>query len=222
MKLNCKNENLIKMKNIYIIAIVSFIIASCGGGTSVETVLASNDLKQIRQKKTALDAQQQEITAQLKQIEEKIKELDPQEKIPLITTFTAEKTVFSHYLELQGNVSTKQNLVMYPEMSGILTRVLVKEGQRVRKGQLLAKIDDGGLAQQLAQVEVQTQLAKTTFERQKRLWDQKIGSEIQYLEAKTNYESQQNIVNQIKKQLGKTSVTAPFSECSKCRAISIN
>ncbi|NAS31813.1 efflux RND transporter periplasmic adaptor subunit [Flavobacteriaceae bacterium R38] len=201
------------MKKIYIIAIVSLIITSCGGGsgTSIESVLASNDLKQIRQKKTALDAQQKEILDQLKQLEAKIKELDPQEKIPLTTTFSAKESLFLHYLELQGNVSTKQNLVMYPEAAGILSRVFVKEGDRVKKGQLLARIDDGGLAQQLAQVEVQAQLAKTTFERQKRLWDQKIGSEIQYLEAKTNYESQKNAVDQIKKQLSKTSVTAPFS-----------
>ncbi len=199
------------MKNLYIL--FALVLVSCGGnsGASVETVLASNDLKQIRQKKTALDAQQQELVLQLKQLEDKIKELDPQAKIPLITTFVAEETVFSHYLELQGNVSTKQNLVMYPEMSGILTRVFVKEGDRVRKGQILAKIDDGGLSQQLAQFEVQAQLAKTTFERQKRLWDQKIGSEIQYLQAKTNYESQINATNQIKKQLARTSVTAPFS-----------
>jgi len=98
--------------------------------------------------------------------------------VPLITTITAQSEEFKHYLELQGSVSTKQNLVIYPEMSGILTRVYVKEGQKVSKGQLLAKIDDGGLSQQVAQLQIQADLAKTTFERQKRLWDQKIGSEI--------------------------------------------
>lgn len=81
----------------------------------------------------------------------------------------------------------------------------------VSKGQLLATIDDGGLNQQLSQMETQLALAKTTFERQERLWKDKIGSEIQYLQAKTNYEAQQKSVNQLKQQLEKTTITAPFS-----------
>ena len=131
--------------------------------------------------------------------------------MPLITTFTAKQEVFNHYLELQGSVNTKNNLVIFPEYSGILTRVYVKEGQRVYKGQTLAKIDDGGMSQQLAQAQIQANLAKTTFERQQRLWNQKIGSEIQYLQAKSTYEAQEQAVNQIKQQLGKTIVRAPFS-----------
>ena len=101
--------------------------------------------------------------------------------------------------------------MIYPEYAGTLSRVLVKEGQRVSKGQTLARIDDGGLSSQVAQLESQEALAKTTFERQKRLWDQKIGSEIQYLQTKTQYESAKNAVAQIKSQLGKTTVRAPFS-----------
>lgn len=119
--------------------------------------------------------------------------------------------MFKHYLELQGNVNTKNLLVLYPEYNGVLTKVYVKEGQKVRKGEVLAKIDDGGLSQQLAQAEIQTNLAKTTFERQERLWNQKIGSEIQYLQAKSNYEAQAEAVNQIKQQIAKTVVRAPFS-----------
>ena len=96
-------------------------------------------------------------------------------------------------------------------MPGILKSILVKEGQRVVKGQLLATIDDGGLSSQVAQLEATTALAKTTFERQKRLWDQEIGSEIQFLQAKTNYEAQENTLKQLKSQLSKASVRAPFS-----------
>jgi RND family efflux transporter MFP subunit len=87
----------------------------------------------------------------------------------------------------------------------------VKEGQQVSKGQLLASIDDGGMASQLSQLETQADLAKTTFERQERLWNQKIGSEIQYLQAKTTYEAAQSAVKQIKSQLGKSTIRAPFS-----------
>jgi RND family efflux transporter MFP subunit len=87
----------------------------------------------------------------------------------------------------------------------------VFEGQNVSKGQLLASIDDGGMSQQIAQMKVQLSLAKTTFERQKRLWEQKIGSEIEFLQAKATYEGQQNAVNQMQSQLDKTSIRAPFS-----------
>ena len=140
-----------------------------------------------------------------------ISKKDTLKKLPLITAFTAKSTIFTHYLEIQGNVKTKQNILVYPEMPGILRKIFVQEGQRVTKGQLLATIDDGGLSNQVAQVEATTQLAKTTFERQKRLWEQKIGSEIQFLQTKTNYEAQTNALKQLKSQQAKASVRAPFS-----------
>ncbi len=201
------------MKYFYLTVVSAIILTSCGGENkqSVEDIIASKDLELIRKKKTELDAKAQEISTQLKELEKEIKVLDPQEKIPLITTFAAKETVFNHFVELQGNVSTKQNVVIYPEFSGTLTRVYVKEGQKVSKGQILAKIDDGGLSQQLTQLQIQADLAKTTFERQERLWNQKIGSEIQYLQAKSSYEAQEQAVSQLKQQVGKTVVRAPFS-----------
>ena len=201
------------MKHIFTIVLTSLLIMSCGGdkNQSVENILETGTLEQIRVKRGEVVAEQQEIAEQLKQLDDRIAVLDTTKKIPLITTFTAKQSVFNHYLELQGNVSTKNNLVIFPEYSGILSRVYVKEGQKVLKGQTLAKIDDGGMSQQLAQAQIQANLAKTTFERQERLWNQKIGSEIQYLQAKSTYEAQEQAVNQIKQQLGKTIVRAPFS-----------
>lgn len=201
------------MKNIYTLLIVTLILTSCGGGKkqSVEDVIATENLEKIRLKRSEIVSKQQEIAGQLKQLDHKISVLDTTKKIPLITTFIAKHEVFNHYLELQGNVSTKNVLVIFPEFSGVLSKVYVKEGQKVNKGQLLAKIDDGGLSQQLAQAEIQANLAKTTFDRQERLWNQKIGSEIQYLQAKSNYEAQSQVVNQIKQQVSKTSVKAPFT-----------
>ena len=201
------------MKNILAIILVTLLLASCGNNKnrSVEDIVASNNLEQIRKKKSELDTKQQELNAQIMQLEIKIKELDPQEKIPLITTFAIKEKVFNHYIELQGNVNTKQNLVIYPEFAGILSKVYVVKGQQVSKGEILAKIDDGGLSQQVAQLQIQVALAKTTFERQERLWNQKIGSEIQYLQAKSSYEAQQKAVSQLQKQVGKTIVRAPFS-----------
>ena len=201
------------MKYIYSLVLLTILLTSCGGdkNKSVEDIIATNNLETIRQKKAELDVSAQAISAQLKQLEKSIKELDPQEKIPLITTFHAKEAVFNHFVELQGNVNTKQNLVIYPEFSGVLSRVYVKEGQKVSKGQILAKIDDGGLSQQLSQIKIQADLAKTTFERQERLWNQKIGSEIQFLQAKAAYESQLEATKQLQQQVGKTLVRAPFS-----------
>ncbi|MBQ0736232.1 efflux RND transporter periplasmic adaptor subunit [Aquimarina celericrescens] len=201
------------MKKVLTIIYTSLLLISCGGndGKSIEKIIEKGDLQALRAKRTEIVAEQQTVADQLKQIDEAIATLDTVQKLPLVTTIMAKDTLFNHFLELQGNVETKQNIVLYPEMSGILTRVYVDKGQKVSKGQLLARIDDGGLSQQLSQVEVQAQLAKTTFDRQKRLWEQKIGSEIQYLEAKTNFEAQQNAVNQIKRQLAKTTINAPFS-----------
>merc|ERR1711939_135986 len=181
------------MKNLLLLFSVGFLLSSCGGGgdnNSLEAVLSSGDVATLQAKKDELVTQQQDIQQQVKQLDAKLKELNPERNVPLITTFVATDTLFKHYVELQGGVETKQNLVITPEMGGILERVYVKEGDKVAKGQLLAKIDDGGLSQQLAQLQVQADLAKTTFERQERLWNQKIGSEIQYLQAKSNYEGQ--------------------------------
>jgi RND family efflux transporter MFP subunit len=186
---------------------------SCSGDkkNSVESVIDKGDLEIIRKKRGELVNNQQALNDQISLLDEKIKTLDTTKNIPLITTFNAKTEVFNHVLELQGNVTTKDLLTITPEYNGILTNVYVKEGQKVNKGQLLAKIDDGGLSQQIAQFKIQADLAKTTFERQKRLWEQKIGSEIQFLQAKSNYESQQEAVNQLNQQIGKTLVRAPFS-----------
>ncbi len=200
------------MKKILILLITTTFLISCGDGAkTLENVIESGSLSEIRAKKDEIAAQQQAITAQMKRLDDAISKLDTIKKNPLVTTFGAKNEVFNHYLELQGNVMTKQNVIVYPEMSGLLTSVYVKEGQSVSKGQLLARIDDGGLGQQVAQMQIQADLAKTTFERQERLWNQKIGSEIEYLQAKSNYEGQQKAVGQMQSQLGKTGIRAPFS-----------
>lgn len=201
------------MNKIITLIIITVLFSACGekDQTSVESIIESKDLKSIRLKKTELVTQQNEIKEQIKRLDIVISELDIDSKVPLITTFIVKEQIFTHYLELQGNVTTKDLLVIYPEYSGILTNVYVSEGQWVKKGQVLGKIDDGGLSQQLAQLKIQLELAKTTFERQQRLWDQKIGSEMQYLQAKSNYEAQAMAISQLEQQVSKTVITAPFS-----------
>ena len=201
------------MKKIYITVIASLVLLSCGGDkkNSTEAVIEKGDLTQLRAKRGELITQSDALLAEIAKIDEAIGKLDENHKLALITTIAAKDTVFNHYLELQATVQTKQNIVLNAEYGGVLQQVYVKEGQRVSKGQTLAKIDDGGLGSQLAQMETQAALAKTTFERQQNLWNQKIGSEIQYLQAKTNYEAQVKAVSQMKAQIAKTVVRAPFS-----------
>ena len=200
------------MRKIFILTVTSAFLVSCGGKEqTVEAVLASNDLTQIRAKKDELSTKSQDIATQIKQLDAAIAKLDTNKKVPLITTIKANAKEFVHYLELQGSVQTKKNVLVYPEVPGQLVSVFVKEGQRVVKGQSLARIDDGGLSNQLAQLEANEALAKTTFERQKRLWDQRIGSEIQYLQAKTNYEAQKNAVTNLRKNIAKYTIKAPFT-----------
>lgn len=201
------------MKKIYTIFAIILVFSSCGGQKeqSLSDVIASKDLAQIRAKKSELDNKMQQISAEIKLLNTEIEILDTLKRVPLVTAIKLKNEVFTHFLELQGNVTTKQNVLIYPEVAGTLEKVFVKEGQKVSKGQALGRIDNGGLEQQVAQLEATTALAKTTFERQKRLWDEKIGSEIQYLQTKTNYEASKNQLAQLKKQIDKFTIRAPFS-----------
>lgn len=200
------------MRKIVSLIVITLVFAACGSESAktVEDIIASNDLKKIREKKAELDGQQKEISDKIKLISEAIDKLDTLKKNPLVTALTLKDENFVHYVEFQGNVKTNQNVLIYPEMAGLLQEVFVQEGQYVKKDEVIATIDDGGMKQQLAQIEAAAQLAETTYERQKRLWDQKIGSEIQFLQTKTDYLAKKNQVEQMTKQLAKYQITAPF------------
>lgn len=204
-----------KIKNLISIIIIALTVISCSDTKteklSIDGLIVEGNEVALKKRQIELKAQQQTLNEGLKKIDHALNGDDSNSRNPLVTTFIAEESNFMHYLELQGNVVTKQNIILYPEFSGTLINMYVKEGQTVKKGQKLARIDDGGLSQQIAQVEVQVSLAETTYQRQKRLWDQKIGSELQYLQAEAAYKSQQNSLKQLQVQLGKTIVRAPFS-----------
>ncbi|MUP45323.1 efflux RND transporter periplasmic adaptor subunit [Gramella sp. BOM4] len=201
------------MKKLILLAGIFGLFIACGNNQeqSIDDVISSGDLSQIRAKKAELSNEQSELSKEIDQLDEAIKKLDKNRNYALVRVDTLNPTTFKHYAEVQGNVATDENIVIYPEYSGILTSVKVDEGDRVSKGQVLATIDDGGLRNQLSELQAQAQLAKTTFEKQERLWNQNIGSEIQYLEAKTNYEALQSSVSRLEAQLAKTVVRAPFS-----------
>ena len=195
------------MKKILIISALSLLLFSCGkkeNNTNIDTLIKSKNV-------TALQAKKALIQSDLAKIDEALATLDVKKDEALVSVLTLKDTVFSHYLEVQGSVNTKENILVQPEFQGTLVVLNVKAGQRVSKGQVLGKIDDAGLSQQVASLENQYSLAKTTYERQKNLWDQKIGSEMQYLQAQTQMVSAQRGVAQIKAQLTKTVIRAPFT-----------
>ena len=195
------------MKKIILTSVLSLLLFSCGkkeDNTNIDTLITSKNVKELQAKKAL-------IQADLAKIDDALALLDVRKEEALVSVLTLKDTIFSHYLEIQGNIDTKENILVQPEYQGTLIALNVKAGQRVSKGQILGKIDDAGLSQQVASQENQYALAKTTFERQKNLWNQKIGSEIQYLQAQTQMISAQRGVAQIKAQLAKTVIKAPFT-----------
>lgn len=198
------------MKKIFII--VSSLIFSCESeNKSVSEVIASNNIELIKLKREEINNKQQEIYKKLNLIDLKLNELENNSKNPIVSTSRIIKQDFKNYVELQGDVKSEKIISIYPEFSGIINEIFVKSGESVDKGQILATIDDGGLKQQLSQLQITYNLAKTTYERQERLWGQKIGSEIQYLESKSMFEAQSKAIEQLTKQLNKTIIKAPFS-----------
>ncbi|NDI97968.1 efflux RND transporter periplasmic adaptor subunit [Flavobacterium sp. LaA7.5] len=202
------------MKKVLYISALSLVLFSCGekeGKVNVDEVIESKDLTKIKESRNVIHSEYEKLAADLARLDAAIDSLDPNKKLPLVQSLIIKDTAFTHYIEIQGNVDTKQNIIIYPEMSGVLQQLNVKAGQKVAKGQVLAIIDDGGIGSQVAQAKAQLSLAQTTFDRQKRLWDQKIGSEMQFLEAQTNLKSQQKVVAQLQSQQEKTIIKAPFS-----------
>lgn len=194
------------MKKILLFAAIPFLLYSCGEQeNNVDVLIKSKNLVAIKAKRDLLQADLSKIDAALVTLDVK------KQEEALVSVLQVKDTVFNHYLEVQGNVKTKENILIQPEMPGNLIALNVKAGQRVLKGQVLGRTDDGGMSQQLAAVENQYELAKTTFERQKNLWNQKIGSEIQYLQAQTQMIGLQKSVLQMKAQLSETVIRAPFS-----------
>jgi RND family efflux transporter MFP subunit len=198
------------MKKLYYLFII--LILSCSENKStIEEVLKSTNIELLKDKRDQLTNIQQETYQKINLIDSRIKAISNESKDPIVYIKKIEESTFKHYVELQGDVKSDKIISIFPEFSGIIKEIKVNSGDNVFKGQKLAIIDDGGLKQQLAQLKISFELVKTTYERQKRLWEQKIGSEIQYLESKSIYEAQKQAIDQINKQLDKTIIKAPFA-----------
>lgn len=200
------------MKYISYLSILALLLLiSCNEKEkSVEDIIENGSKSELKQKRESLNKEMRDLKTKITKLDEKLADFEETSEYALVEAMELTPKTFRHYVKVQGDVTTDQNIMIYPEFSGVLETIFIKEGDEVKKGQKLAKIDEGGLSSQLAEMQARLDLAKTRFERQKRLWDENIGSEIQYLEAKTTYEQLENSVEQMKSQLNKSVIYAPF------------
>lgn len=191
------------IKNTLYLLLAALLLASCGEEKS--------DLEVLKKEHSELKKEYDAIGKELAKLEQKMADMDTTRKLTLVTTLPAMQRDFEHYFEVQGVVESDQNITMFPEMGGTITNITVREGQSVRKGQLLVSMDADVLIQNIKEVQSALELANTVYERQNRLWAQKIGSEMQYLEAKNRKESLETSLKGLEAQLAKMRVRAPFS-----------
>lgn len=177
---------------------------------------AQDDLTAKKEKLESLKGDLAKINTKIKALEAEISDLDPEyaernKKSILITTAAARKGEFTHFVEVTGSVLSKRNVNISAETVGRVLEVPAIEGMRVNRGQILAIIDSEAIERNIAEMENSLELAKTIFEKQERLWEQKIGTEIQYLEAKNRKEGLEKSLASLKTQLDKAYVRAPFN-----------
>ena len=199
------------MKKFYI-SILTLIIISCNssGSSSITSLIDNGDLDGLKKRKKEYVDTMNTMQVELNEINDGIAFLDENEKLTLVSNYEIKEKVFNSYMEAQANLKTRKNVLILPEFQGTLEQIFVNEGQNVKKGKLLAEINDSGLKEQLEQLTIQANFAKESFERTERLWNNNIGSEIQFLKIKTDFESSQKMVEQMKDRLAKTKIYAPF------------
>jgi membrane fusion protein (multidrug efflux system) len=199
------------MNKIYTLLLI-IIISGCNSSrnASIESLIESGNLEELKKRKKEYVDAMNTMKVELNEINNGISLLDENERLTLVSKYEIQQTIFNTYIEAQANLKTRKNILILPEFQGTLEKVFVSEGQKVKKGQLLAEINDSGLNEQYEQMVIQAEFAKENFERTQRLWDNNIGSEMQYLKSKTDYEASKKMVDQMKDRLSKTKIYAPF------------
>ena len=196
----------------YLFLFSLLLLTQCGGEApvNIDELIANGSLAAIQNLKTQKQKELNSLKKDIDKLDTAIRNQNSEKKLLLGTDMLITPQEFKHYVSFQGTIDTDQNLVIYPELPGLLKAIYVTEGQRVDKGTLLVRLSDGGMQDQLEQLRLQLELAKTTYERQEKLWAQKIGSEIQYLQSKTAFKALQKSVSQMEDQVAKTRIRAPF------------
>lgn len=192
------------MKKTSLSLLAAALLAACG---SNETT----DLDRKRQELDSLKAAYKELGEKIKAADQWIADHDTTVKknLPAVTTLVLAPTRFEHFVQTHGHVKADKSADLY-SMGGRVRRILVQEGDRVRAGQLLLDLDNDAIEKQVAQAEAAYELAKEVFEKQERLWKQQIGSEVQYLQAKSNKEQAEAAVATLREQYRLSRITAPF------------
>jgi len=192
------------MKKLTILFISLILLSAC------QTKQKSSLKKLISQKKV-VEFKIDSLNKQLIKLDAAIANQDKSKKLLKVTITYIKPVTFKHYLSILGSVGTNKNSIIRPELSGTVKAIFIKETQKVKKGDALMQLDDALIKDNISELETQLALAKTTYQRQARLWNQKIGSEMQYLQTKTNKESLERKLATLKTQLSKTIIKAPFS-----------
>lgn len=196
------------MKSYYTIALAAGLLMACGGEKKTS-------LQDKRDELVKLKSERADLNTQIKTLEGEVAKLDPKKaeaaRSKDVTVAPLAPTTFKHFVELQGTIDAKNNVQVSPKSGGVVTAVYVKEGDRVRAGQAIAKVDDQLLRESQAELKTQLSLASTIYEKQAALWKQQIGTEIQYLQAKNNKEALERRLATLNAQIGQSTVTAPIS-----------
>ena len=195
-----------------IITLSLILLLSCNSSrnSSINDLINKGDLETLKKKKKEYVDLMNDLRLDLNDINNGIMLLDENEQIQVISKFNVIEKEFTTYVELQANLKSRKNVVILSEFQGTLKNLFVREGQLVKKGKLLAEINDSGLKEQLDQMLIQANYTKDNFDRIKRLWEKNIGSEMQFLKAKSDFETNNKMVEQIRDQLSKTKIYAPF------------
>lgn len=157
-----------------------------------------------------------DLKESIEQLEQEIASLDPEfaranRKATLITTVPVENKRFESFIEVSGSVESRKNVLVSAETQGLIEKIYVVEGEAVRRGQTLIRLDNEILMRSYEELKTNYELAETMYERQSNLWAQKIGTEMQYLEAKNRKEALENQIKTLRSQIEKTYIKAPFS-----------
>jgi RND family efflux transporter MFP subunit len=193
-------------KTFLLFATVAAAAASCTSNDS-----ASGDVAQLTARRDSLASIIAKAEGELSQIDLELASLDTTAQWNTVTILAVGSSAFQHDFDIYGTVKSDQSVTLYPESAGRIQRVLVRSGQKVSAGQVLVELDNSVMQSSLAEIKTQLDLAQTLFDKQKRLWDQGIGSEVQYLQVKTQLEGLQKRLATAQKQAAMASLRAPFA-----------
>lgn len=190
-----------KRANQLIVMVMAFVLASCAG-------TPDNSVEAKRKQLTDYKKQRLDLETKIAELE---KELDANGEVKYVNVkaLALEPRLFEHFVEVTGKVEADQEVNVSPEGSGKIIDILVREGQHVQKGTVLANLNTDMLDQSIAEAQIGLELAQTTFDRQKNLWDQKIGSELQFLQAKSNKESMERRLESLQAQKEMAVIKSP-------------